>query len=111
MAIQVTGSFKYGYVHYSDPQLQLVPHLTYRSSIAMDVYIAVPTYSTNIINNEEVTSVSYHQLSAIPMYPSISELEYSAIKEDPYSDLIHSLETYVISQVSGSNPTCTFNRI
>ncbi len=28
MAIQITGSFKNGYASYTDPQLQLIPHLT-----------------------------------------------------------------------------------
>ena len=108
MAIQITGSFKNGYASYTDPQLQLIPHLTYRGTIAMDVNIVIPTYVTDSLGTG---SMSYPQVGAIPMYPSTSELTYPKTKMDPYSDLIYSLETYIITQLSGSNPDCTFNRV
>ncbi len=41
MALQITGSFKSGYASYTDPQLQLIPHLTYRGTIAMDVNVTL----------------------------------------------------------------------
>lgn len=108
MAIQITGSFKNGYASYTDPQLQLIPHLTYRGTIAMDVNIVVPTYVTE---STGVITYPYIQVGAIPMYPSTSELTYPVVPVDPYSDLIYSLETYIITQLSGSNPGCTFNRV
>jgi hypothetical protein len=108
MALQITGSFKSGYASYTDPQLQLIPHLTYRGTIAMDVNVTIPTYVTDSLGTG---SMSYPQVETIPMYPSTSELTYPKTKVDPYSDLIYSLETYIITQLSGSNPNCTFNRV
>jgi hypothetical protein len=108
MAIQITGSFKNGYASYTDPQLQLIPHLTYRGTIAMDINIVIPTYVTESTGAYVLT---YPQVGAIPMYPSTSELTYPSTPVDPYSDLIDSLETYIITQLSGSNPDCTFNKV
>lgn len=108
MALQITGSFKNGYASYENPQLQLVPYLTYRGTIAMDVNITIPTYVTNSLGTG---SMIYPQVGAIPMYPSTSELVYPTSPIDHYSDLIYSLETYIITQLSGSNPDCTFNRV
>lgn len=108
MAIQITGSFKNGYASYENPQLQLVPHLTYRGGIAMDVNITIPTVITEGIQSG---STAYPQVGTIPIYPQTSQLTYPTTKKDPYSDLINSLETYIITQLSGSNPDCTFNRV
>lgn len=108
MAIQITGSFKNGYANYENPQLQLIPHLTYRGKIAMDVNITIPTYVTNSFGTG---SMSYPQVGAIPMYPENSQLIAPETPVDPYSDLIYSLETYIISNLSGSNPGCVFNRV
>jgi hypothetical protein len=107
MAIQVTGSFKNGYASYVSPQLHLIPHLTYRGIISMDVNIIVPTYATE---SAGVITYPYIQAGVIPMYPSTSDLQYPTTPTDPYSDLIDSLETYIITQVSGSNPDCIFNK-
>jgi len=106
MAIQVTGSLKNGYASYVDPQLQLIPHLTYRGTIAMDVNIVIPTYVTDSFG---ASNIIYTQVGTIPMYPQTSELNYPEIKTNPYSDLIYSLETYITTQLSGSNPNCVFN--
>jgi len=108
MALQITGSFKNGYASYENPQLQLVPHLTYRGGIAMDVNITVPVEITTGIQSG---SIGYAYVGAIPMYPKTSDLSYPETATDPYSDLIYSLETYIITQLSGSNPNCTFNRV
>ena len=108
MAIQITGSFKNGHSIYINPQLQLVPHLTYRGTIAMDVNITISILQTEGPNSGSVT---YPQVGAIPMYPKQSELVPPATSVDSYSDLIYSLETYVITQLSGSNPNCIFNRV
>jgi len=108
MAIQVTGSLKNGYASYENPQLQLIPHLTFRGKIAMDVNITIPTYVTNSLGTG---SMSYPQVGTIPMYPKTSDLVYPKTPVDPYSDLIYSLETYIITQISGSNPDCIFNRV
>lgn len=108
MAIQITGSFKSGYASYQNPQLQLIPHLTYRGGIAMDVNITVPV---EVTEGEQSGSYQYYQVSAIPMYPQRLDLIPPQPPVDPYSDLINSLETYVITQLSGSNPECIFNRV
>ena len=100
MAISITGSFKVGYATYIDPQIQLVPHLTYRGMVAMDAVVAV-------ITNAESGSTS--PVTTIPYYPKTSELSYPTQKVDPYSDLITALDQYVITQLTGSNPDCTFN--
>jgi len=99
MAISVTGSLKVGYASYSNPQIQLIPHLTYRGMIAMDAVIVVITDASG----------STSPVTTIPYYPNTSELSYPVQKVDPYSDLITSLDQYVITQLTGSNPDCTFN--
>jgi len=99
MAISVTGSLKVGYASYNNPQIQLIPHLTYRGMIAMDAVIVVVTDASG----------STSPVTTIPYYPKTSELSYPAQKVDPYSDLIVSLDQYVITQLTGSNPDCTFN--
>lgn len=99
MAISVTGSLKVGYASYTNPQIQLIPHLAYRGMIAMDAVIVVITDASG----------STSPVTTIPYYPNTSELSYPAQKVDPYSDLITSLDQYVITQLTGSNPDCTFN--
>ena len=108
MALQITGSFKNGYAFYENPQLQLTPYLTYRGGIAMDVNITIPY---TITSGPQSGSTGYTQVGAIPMYPKTSDLNYPEPPIDPYSDLINSLETYIITQLSGSNPGSTFNRV
>jgi hypothetical protein len=103
MALQITGSFKNGFAAYTDPQLQLVPHLTYRNNVAMDVHIVIAT-------TDESGSINYSQVGTIPMYPPTAELVAPVTPVDPYADLIYSLESYVITNLTGSNPDCTFNR-
>ena len=98
MAIQITGSFKNNFASYQDPQLQLVPHLTYRNGIAMDVQIVITSESNNI------------QVGTIPMYPITSDLVAPTISINPYADLIYSLETYVIDKLIITNPECIFTR-
>jgi hypothetical protein len=104
MAIQVTGSLQVGLAYYKDPIIELIPHLTYRGMVAMDANICAPSV------NPETLSNYYTQVSAIPYYPQTSELQYPTTPVDPYSDLIYALETYVINNLSGSSPDCTFNR-
>ena len=108
MAIQVTGSFKNGFASYVNPQLQLTPHLTYRNNIAMDVQIVIPTEQIDPITSG--SSITYNQVGTIGMYPPTSELSYPTTPVDPYADLIYSLETYIITNISASNPDCIFNR-
>jgi len=67
--------------------------------IAMDAVIVVVTDASG----------STSPVTTIPYYPKTSELSYPAQKVDPYSDLIVSLDQYVITQLTGSNPDCTFN--
>ena len=62
MAISVTGSLKVGYASYSNPQIQLIPHLTYRGMIAMDAVIVVVTD----------TSGSTSPVTTIPYYPIVT---------------------------------------
>ena len=104
MAIQVTGSLQTGLAYYKDPIIELIPHLSYRGGLSMDANVCAP----NI--NPETTSTYYTQVTTIPYYPVANELDYPATKTDPYSDLIHALETYVIANLSSLNPDCTFNR-
>lgn len=95
MALQINGTLQNNYATYTNPQIQLVPHLTYRGTIAMDVNIFVEVYNPQLSGNTAI------QVSGIPMYPPTSGLTYPSQQIDPYSDLIYSLETYVISQISG----------
>lgn len=93
MAIQVTGLFKNprsGQL-FQSPKLELVPHLTYRGIITMDV---------NIIS-EYRGAIPYENIDR-------SSLTYNAEIADPYNQLIDALETFVIQNVSVSNPDCIF---
>ncbi len=104
MAIQVTGSLQVGLAYYKDPIIELIPHLTYRGSVAMDANICPPSI------DPETSSSYYTQASTIPYYPQTSELQYPATPVDPYSDLIYALETYVIENLQANNSGSTFNR-
>ena len=103
MAIQVTGSFQTGLAYYKDPIIELIPHLLYRGGLQMEANVCAPT------TNPQKTTIYYTQVATIPYYPVVSELDYPTTKIDPYSDIICALETYVINDLSGSNPDCTFN--
>ena len=98
MAIQITGSFMNNFASYQNPQLQLVPHLTYRNKIAMDVQIIIASETNSI------------QVGTIPMYPITSDLVAPTTPINPYADLIYSLETYVIDTLTITNPECIFTR-
>lgn len=104
MAIQVTGSLQVGLAYYKDPIIELIPHLMYRGGLSMDANVCAPAI------NPETSSSYYTQVTTLPYYPITSELVYPSKLTDPYSDLIYALETYVITDLSGSNPDCTFNR-
>lgn len=106
MALQVNGNLKCGFATYSNPQLRLVPHLTYRGGVAMDVNVIIMTQRTI---DEEVEEVP-NQVNTIPMYPLQSELTPPSTSVDPYSDLIYSLETYVINKLTSENPGTTYTR-
>jgi hypothetical protein len=99
MAIQITGSFTCRYATYTNPQIQLIPHLLYRDKIIMDANVLVAGESGSMVN-----------VTAIPYYPTTAELAYPTTPVNPYADLIYALETVVINSLTGSNPECTFNR-
>lgn len=104
MAIQVTGSLQVGLAYYNDPVIELVPHLTYRGAIAMDAHVCAPAY------NPETSSSYYTQVTTLPYYPQTTELQYPTTPVDPYSDLIHALETFVIEDLQPNNSGSVFNR-
>ena len=106
MAIQVTGSLTIGHCSYNNPQIQLVPHLTYRGSLTMDAHVAVYALSGS---TPQVSENKWIQVTTIPYYPATEELSYPTEQVNPYSDLIVSLEQYVINQLSIKNAECTFN--
>jgi hypothetical protein len=86
MAIKVTGYFQNpttGFIHQS-PLLTLVPHLTYRGGMTMDVHI------------EGGGTVAYQSIDK-------NSLVYNSEITDGYSSLIDALETYVISNLQASN--------
>lgn len=95
MAIQVTGLFKNPKTGqlFQSPKLELVPHLTYRGEMSMDV------------------NITSDYAGAIP-YDKIDRtlLSYNPDILDPYDQLIDALETYVINDLSTSNPDCIFTR-
>ena len=107
MAIQVTGSFKIGYASYENPQLQLIPNLTYRGGIAMNINTTIPV---KISSGIQSGSIGYVQVGTIPMYPTTSDLSYPQVPTDPYSDLIWALEKYVIDNLQPINSGSIFNR-
>lgn len=86
MAIKVTGFFQnpQSGLIYDSPLLTLVPHLTYAGGISLDV---------NINNNG---CIGYQSIDR-------STLAYNISITDPYSQLIDTLETYVIDDLQNSN--------
>lgn len=95
MAIQVTGLFQNPNSKqlFQSPKLELVPHLTYRGVIKMDVHIV----------SEFNGTIGYENVDR-------DTLQYDIEITDPYSQLIDALETFVIQDVSISNPDCTFEK-
>ena len=86
MAIKVTGYFQNpttGLIHQS-PLLTLVPHLTYRGGMTMDVHI------------DNGGTVAYQSIDK-------NVLVYNPEITDGYSQLIDALETYVINHLQASN--------
>jgi hypothetical protein len=104
MAIQVTGSLQVGLAYYKDPIIELIPHLIYRGGINMDAIICAPAI------NPETSSSYYTQVSSIKYYPMTGDLQYPATPTDPYSDLIWSLEKYIIDHLQPDNVDSVFNR-
>ncbi len=101
MAVKVTGLFQspQSNLIYENPVLGLVPHLEYPGTLNLEVRI-IPSGSS--ISNGGI----YY--SNIPQ----QELYYPA-QGTPYEQLIYSLETYVITNLSGSstiNSQATFER-
>ena len=95
MAIQVTGLFQNPKSKqlFQSPKLELVPHLAYRGVIKMDVHI------TSDFNG----TIGYENIDR-------DTLQYDIEITDPYNQLIDALETFVIQDVSASNPDCTFEK-
>lgn len=95
MAIQVTGLFQNPQSKqlFQSPKLELVPHLTYRGVIKMDVHIISDYKGT----------IGYENIDR-------DILQYDTQITDPYNQLIDALETFVIENVSTSNPDCTFEK-
>lgn len=104
MAIQVTGSLQVGLAYYKDPIIELIPHLMYRGGLSMDANVCAPAI------NPETSSSYYTQVTTLPYYPAVADLQYPAIPTDPYSDLIWALEKYVIDDLQPNNPDSVFNR-
>ena len=95
MAIKVTGLFQNPKSKqlFQSPKLELVPHLTYRGVIKMDVHIISEVNGT----------IGYENIDR-------NLLQYDTQITDPYSQLIDALETFVIQDISISNPDCTFEK-
>lgn len=101
MAVKVTGLFQspQSNLIYENPILGLVPHLEYPGALNLEVRI-FPSGSSMPNGGIYYSNMDQTQLS----YPTGS---------DPYEALIHSLETYVITNLSGSSPInaqATFER-
>ena len=98
MAIKVTGTATLGgATYYKDPELTLVPHLVYRGMLHVDVNVLA-----------DVNGVKM-QIGARP-YQNIdtASLNYPTQSVDPYTDLITALESYIIADLTQSNPDCSF---
>ena len=96
MAIQVTGFFENPKTKqlFKSPKLELVPHLTYKGGLRMDVHV----------KSEYRGIISYDNINK-------NLLNYSPEITDPYTQLIDALEVYIINDLSTSNPECTFEKI
>ena len=99
MAIKATGMVNIGTAYYKDPEFRLVPHLTYKGKLTMDAYVYVTNES---LNNNML------QATVIPYIIDPANLTYPTSKSDPYTDLIKSLETYVIADLAPKNTEVTF---
>jgi hypothetical protein len=95
MAVKVTGLFQspQSNLIYESPILGLVPHLEYPGVLNLEVRI-FPSGSSMPNGGIYYASIDQTQLS----YPTGS---------DPYASLIYSLETHVITNLSGSSPINT----
>jgi len=93
MAIQVTGLFKNPQTQqlFSNPKLEMNPHLSYRGQIKLQVDI------TSDFNG----SISYEDIDK-------NQLIYNEEITDPYTQIIDALEDYVIEKLSPFNPECIF---
>jgi|DEB19_MinimDraft_3_1074340.scaffolds.fasta_scaffold00723_4 hypothetical protein len=98
MAIKATGMVKVGSAYYKDPEFRLVPHLPYKGKLTMDVCVHV--------TNEPYNNML--QATVIPYNIDTANLTYPTVKSDPYTDLIKSLESYVIADLSPKNTEVTF---
>jgi hypothetical protein len=96
MAIKVTGLFQNPKSKqlFQSPKLELVPHLTYRGKIKMDVHIVSDYRST----------IGYENIDR-------DILQYDTQITDPYSQLIDALESYVINDLTSSNFYCIFEKV
>ncbi len=118
MAIQITGTLKNGFSTYENPQIQLIPHLTFKGKIAIDAHIVIVSMQAdnvitppNVEAPEPVMKEVSNQVGTIAYYPEVSALEYPTTPVNVYNDLIYALETYIINDLSVSNPNSTFTRI
>jgi len=98
MAIKATGMVKVGSAYYKDPEFRLIPHLPYKGKLTMDVCVHV--------TNEPYNNML--QATVIPYNIDTANLTYPTVKSDPYTDLIKSLESYVIADLSPKNTEVTF---
>lgn len=91
MAIKVEGLFQnpQSQLIYQSPTLTLTPHLEYPGVLNMDVSI-YPTGSAQPNGSVGYVNIDRAQLT----YPTGS---------DDYDNIIYALETYVITNLSGSN--------
>jgi hypothetical protein len=98
MAIRATGMMKIGgLTYYKDPELTLVPRLPYKGKLIMDVNVFVDKNGTMI----QANVIPYQEID-------ITTLTYPTPATNPYTDLIKALETYVIADLSQTNPDVTF---
>ena len=99
MAIKATGLVNVGNSYYKDPEFQLVPHLTYRGGLTMDAHVHIAN---------EASGSNTIQVTTTPYYIELKDLTYPTSKTNPYTDLIKSLESYVIADLTVKNPEASF---
>lgn len=101
MAIKAIGMVKVNdSTYYKDPELTLVPHLPYRGQLTMDVNVFVEKSGSMV----QVSTIPYQQIN-------VTTLSYPTPATNPYTDLIKSLESYVIADLSTANPDATFTTL
>jgi hypothetical protein len=95
MAIKVTGLFQNPKSKqlFQSPKFELVPHLTYKGEIKMDLHIVSDYRGT----------IGYENIDR-------DILQYDTKITDPYNQLIDALESYVINDLTQSNPDCIFEK-